>query len=156
MQEFASCVDSSVQWNFSRRSACLCLVEPECQTAASRVLPNTDGSEPSQSTTFERSLPNHSAAIFGKFPSAKNAARGLEQKRVASWHKIADTSQESETTYLEQAKKKNSHQRLILPRLRRIAYGGTCLPQCFPEDGPTKLLVIASSWGTSRDHQSHC
>ena len=69
--------------------------------------------------------------------------------------KIADTRQESEATYLEQAKKKNSHQRLILSRFRRIPNGGTCLPQRFPKDGSTKLLVIPSIRRASGYHQCH-
>ena len=61
----------------------------------------------------------------------------------------------SEMTYLEQAKEKNSHQGLVLLRLRWISNGRTCLPQRFPEDGSAQLLVIASRRRTSRDHQSH-
>ena len=52
----------------------------------------------------------------------------------------------SRRTYLEQAKKKHSHQRLILHRFGRISDSRARLLDRFPKDCPAKLLVIASSW----------
>ena len=101
-------------------------------------------------------------AFLKTFPKEKHEMKEPEEEMAAlgevrDCHDtgVADKSWESGITYLEQAKKKNSHQRLILSRLRRIPNGSTCLPQCFPEDASTQLLVIASGRRTPRDHQSH-
>ena len=57
----------------------------------------------------------------------------------------------SETTYLEQAKKKNSHQSLILLRLSRIPNGGSGLLYGLAKDCSAELLIVPSGWRTARD-----